>query len=86
MAPEQLELTTAARKYQPNPRGNQQCRALFWMMSGHRLNITNAPQVCGIGALSQRMGDLRRDGWDIKSEIITTPGGARISEYYMERG
>lgn len=49
---------------------------------GERLTMLAAIQNYGIGALSQRCGDLRRIGYPVESQTITTPTGKHVSEYY----
>jgi hypothetical protein len=51
---------------------------------GKRLTVAIALSEHGCYALSQRVGELKRMGWPIKSRMIVTTGGARVSEYFME--
>lgn len=34
-------------------------------------------------ALSQRCGELKRQGWPIQSEMIKLPNGKRVAEYKL---
>ena len=65
-------------------KGTQCYELLMAMQSGVRLTIWNAMNEYGVGALSQRIGDLkRRYGWPIQSRTIETNGGARVAEYWL---
>lgn len=67
------------------PERGTQCRELLEAMkNGKRLTVAVALSEHGCYALSQRVGELKRMGWPILSRTITTAGGARISEYWME--
>ena len=50
--------------------------------AGGRLTVASALSQLGIYALSQRCGDLRREGYPVVSRTVETEGGARVSEYY----
>ncbi len=71
----------------PNdPKPESQCgKLLAAFRRGERLTVAEALSKYGIYALSQRAGELRRDGWPIKSEPFTTPSGARVAIYSMEK-
>jgi hypothetical protein len=69
-------------------RGSQCYELLMAMQSGERLTVKSALEKHGVYALSQRVGELKRKyGWEsvIRSRTVTTAGGARISEYWMDR-
>ena len=63
--------------------GTQCYRALRAMQDGEKLTIWNAMNSYGIGALHQRMNDLREMGWPIKREEVTR-NGKRVAEFSME--
>lgn len=50
---------------------------------GERLTFFDAAERYGCRAISQRCGDLRKLGWPIKSEWVTTPNGAKIKRYFL---
>ena len=50
--------------------------------AGGRLTVASALSQLGIYALSQRCGDLRRDGYPVVSRTVETASGAKVSEYY----
>lgn len=63
----------------------QQTALLRALQSGRRLTFLEAASdpSLGIAALSQRCGDLRRMGYDIRDEWVTTATGARIKRYFL---
>ena len=66
------------------PKHGSQCyRALRAMQDGVRLTIWNAMTDYGIGALHQRMNDLKDMGWPIKREEVTR-NGKRVAEFSLE--
>ena len=34
--------------------------------------------------LASRVGDLRKEGFDIKTDMVKTANGKRVAEYYLE--
>lgn len=63
----------------------QQSSLLTAFRSGRRLTFLDAatdPDI-GVAALSQRCGELRGKGYDIKDEWYTTTTGARVKRYYL---
>jgi hypothetical protein len=65
--------------------GSQCYELLMAMKNGKRLTVARALAEHACYALSQRCGQLRREyGWPIQSRTITTAGGARVSEYWIE--
>jgi len=66
------------------PQHGTQCyRALRAMQDGKKLTIWNAMTELGIGALHQRIGELKGMGWPIKREEVTR-NGKRVAEFSME--
>lgn len=56
---------------------------LMAMRRGERLTVARALSAYGVYALSQRVGELKRMGWPIRSRMVTVESGARIAEYWM---
>lgn len=54
------------------------------MQRGERLTVAKALSEYGVYALSQRVGELKRMGWPIRSRMVTVESGARIAEYWMD--
>ena len=47
------------------------------------LTTGEALEVLGVYALSQRVGELRRQGMPIEGEMEETAGGARVKRYRL---
>lgn len=66
------------------PSAETQCgKLLRAMQRGERLTIWNAMMDYGVGALHQRMKELRDSGWPVKRQEITV-NGKRVAEFWME--
>lgn len=63
--------------------GTQLKTLLQALQRGEKLTVAQALTQYGCYALSQRMGDLKRMGWPVLTETITTKSGKRIAEYRM---
>lgn len=48
---------------------------------GEALTVASALSLYGIYALSQRCGDLRREGYPVQSEMISLPSGKHCKQY-----
>lgn len=51
--------------------------------AGRSITVFQALRM-GICALSQRCGDLRRDGYPVDGRMVKTRGGARVKRYRKE--
>jgi hypothetical protein len=61
-----------------------QCKSLLCALKrGARLTVWEAIHSLGIYALSQRVGELKRAGYRIKSRLVETPTGKHIAKYWM---
>lgn len=49
--------------------------------AGEVLTVASALSKYGIYALSQRCGELRREGYPIESEMISLPSGKHCKQY-----
>ena len=65
-------------------RGTQCYEILMYLKRGGRLTVAKALTEFGVYALSQRVGELKRAGWPIRSRMVEAVGGARIAEYWLE--
>lgn len=65
-------------------RGTQCYEILMYLKRGGRLTVAKALTEFGVYALSQRVGELKRAGWPIRSRTVEANGGARISEYWLD--
>lgn len=57
---------------------------LKYLQAGHKLTVAEALDKLRIYALSQRVGDLKKQGHAIKDEWHKTESGARVKRYYMD--
>lgn len=64
--------------------GTQHHALLTAMQRGERLTVAVALTRYGCYALSQRVGELKRQGWPIQSRRVDTAGGANVAEYWLE--
>ena len=53
------------------------------LRAGHRLTPLTSPAICGIVALSQEVGRLKKLGHPVRSRMVKTASGKRISEYFI---
>ena len=61
-----------------------QCEELLQAFKrGERLTVGDALSRYGVYALSQRVGELKRNGVEINSKIVTLPNGKRIAQYWL---
>jgi hypothetical protein len=67
----------------PLKRGKQHYEILMYLEKGGRLTVGKALLELNIYALSQRIGELKKQGWPIQSRTVETNGGARVSEYFL---
>ena len=51
------------------------------LMMGEQLTTLDALQRYGVMACSQRMTELQRAGYPVKSEMIDLPTGKRVARY-----
>jgi len=61
----------------------QKKSVLAYLRQGYSITPMKALQMFRINCLAERIRDLRRDGWGIKTDIITTPSGKRIARYSL---
>lgn len=62
---------------------NQCDEILGYLRDGNTLTVGEAMQRFGVYALSQRIGDLKRDGHNIVSEMTTLTSGKRVAKYRL---
>lgn len=78
----QLAIPLAPRAVVPDA-GTQCGRALRAMQSGVRLTIWNAMVDYGIGALHQRIFELKTRGWPVQRREVVK-NGKRVAEFWMD--
>lgn len=65
------------------PSDETQCGVLLRAMKrGERLTVASAPSQYGCYALSQRVSELKKMGWPVKSQMVER-NGKRFAEYWL---
>lgn len=64
---------------------SQRLEILRHLAQGYSLTPLDALERFNCFALSQRIGELKREGWPIESRMITTKSNKRIACYEMNR-
>jgi hypothetical protein len=62
---------------------SQKALILVHLRYGDGLQPLEALNKYGCNRLAARIRDLRRDGWDITTKIVTTPSGKRVARYSL---
>ena len=75
----QLELFTTPKR-KPN---KQHQDILNHLQTGKGLTFLEAALKIGVGAISQRAGELIRMGYPIKKRWIQLQNGKKVKEYYL---
>lgn len=66
---------------------SQKTKILAYLQGGGKLTHKDAESLFGCTRLAARIGDLRKDGYPIRSKMVKVPtsdGYATVSEYWME--
>ena len=64
---------------------HSQCaRILFALQSGYKLTRKDMRRICGADAGSQRIANLRDDGWKIEKEMIKVAPRTWVAKYYLD--
>lgn len=61
---------------------SKRLKILRFLSQGKSLTPLQALRKFGCFSLSQRIGELKRERWPIKSELVKF-GGSRVSKYWM---
>jgi hypothetical protein len=73
----------------PNPNKkqgeNQKEKIINYLMTHGPLTVLEAMQYLKVYALSQRIGELSKEGFPIQKEMIQVDSGKRIARYYLTR-
>lgn len=87
MASSEKEMTQTEISFEPRCKvpesGTLQRRLLDAMKRGERLTPLSALESFRCLSLSQRIGELKRMGWPICSEMIQVNSGKRVACYWM---
>jgi hypothetical protein len=57
---------------------------LMALKRGEKLTPITALERYRCFSLSQRMGELKREGWPIKSVMVKVHSGKHVAEYFMQ--
>ena len=64
-------------------RGTQHYEILVYLQAGGRLTVGKALLELGVYALSQRVGELKKQGWPIQSRVLKTGPKTYVAEYWL---
>lgn len=76
----QLELVAECKVPE---RGTMLYEILMALKNGERLTPLIALRKYDCLSLSQRVGELKRAGWPILTEMVQVPSGKKVAEYRM---
>lgn len=62
---------------------SQATKILEWMKAGHAITPMEALERFGTMRLGARIADIKKKGWTVYSEFVTTPGGKRVKSYHL---
>lgn len=54
------------------------------LKNGERLTPLTALEKYRCFSLSQRMGELRRAGWPIRSQMVSVNSGKKVASYWLQ--
>lgn len=70
-----------------NPNGesaqSQASKILDHMLRGHRITGMDALNLFGCWRLPARIADIKKRGFPIQSEFISTPSGKQVKAYWI---
>lgn len=64
---------------------SQKTQIINYLMTRGPLTVLEAMQHIKCYALSQRIGELRNEGFPIEREMIQVDSGKRIARYYLSK-
>lgn len=64
---------------------SQAARIYKYLAEGGRLTPLQGLELFSTMRLGARIKDLRNEGFNILTNMITTEGGARVAQYYIPR-
>lgn len=78
-------IMTKAKKFNAiiPSQGTDTHRMLEAMFDGHKITVLTGPKICGLCSVTQRAGDLIRNGWPVKKEWKLLKSGKRVKEYFL---
>lgn len=67
-----------------NTLDSYKAKILAYLKTGATLEAMTALQLWGCWSLSQRISELKQDGYPIQSKMTTAPSGKRHAIYWIE--
>ncbi len=67
-----------------NTLDSYKAKILAHLKTGATLDAMTALRLWGCWSLSQRISELKQDGYPIQSELTTVPNGKRHAVYWIE--
>jgi hypothetical protein len=64
--------------------GTMTYELLAALKRGERLTPLSALERYKCFSLSQRLGELRRAGWPVRSQMVKLPSGKSVAEYWLQ--
>lgn len=64
--------------------GTMTYQLLNALKQGEKLTPLTALQRFQCFSLSQRMGELKRSGWPIRSQMVKVNSGKKVAEYWLQ--
>jgi hypothetical protein len=77
-AQRQIEFSTSENA------GSQRTQIINHLMTKGPLTVLTAIKFIGCYALSQRCGELRREGFPVQSKWVELDNGKKVKQYYLE--
>jgi hypothetical protein len=65
-------------------KGSMTWELLMALQRGEQLTPLSALEKYRCFSLSQRMGELRRSGWPIRSQMVSVNSGKKVASYWLE--
>ena len=62
---------------------SQESKILDYMLRGHRITPIEALNLFGSFRLGARIAEIRKRGFSVQSEFVTTPSGKRVKAYWI---
>ena len=62
---------------------SQESKILDHMLRGHRITGMDALNLFGCWRLPARIADIKKRGFPIQSEFISTPSGKQVKAYWI---
>jgi hypothetical protein len=57
-----------------------------WLLNGHSLTQLEALNQFGCFRLAARIADIRDEGFQIVTDMVTLENGKRVARYFVKRG